>query len=292
MDLAAPLIIALLLLSSLGLWVAVAARRRMGLEPLSRATRDAEPVGTFPFVLGAAWISLSLFLQVWHLLPSNSATAPIEAGVESDSTGQPPTPGDGLEAFDAGKTLSRLQADTTIGALVFLLILSALTRAGRIPAERYGIAGSRWQRQVRDGTLGFLAAWSPVFLVLGLTLPLRTPDRLHPVLRLLMEAPSPTAYAWAVVAAAVVAPVFEELLFRVVLQGWLSERLSPGAAIMIAALVFAGVHGFPDSLALIPLALILGYLYHQRHSYLTVVTTHALFNGTMLLLSFLGGGKW
>ena len=41
----------------------------------------------------------------------------------------------------------------------------------------------------------------------------------------------------------------------------------------------------------LPLAIVLGYIYYQRHSYLAAVTTHAAFNGVMLLLTVLGGGE-
>ena len=40
----------------------------------------------------------------------------------------------------------------------------------------------------------------------------------------------------------------------------------------------------------LPLALILGYVYYRRQSYLAVVVLHALFNGTMVTLSRLPQG--
>ena len=56
------------------------------------------------------------------------------------------------------------------------------------------------------------------------------------------------------------------------------------AAIPVAAVVFAAVHGFPDSLAIVPLALVLGDAYQRRRSYWEVVAAHALFNAVMLAL--------
>jgi membrane protease YdiL (CAAX protease family) len=88
-------------------------------------------------------------------------------------------------------------------------------------------------------------------------------------------------------AVAVVAPLSEELLFRVVLQGWLTERISATVAVPVVAIVFAAVHGWRDGLALLPLALILGYVFARRRSYLAVVTTHALFNSVMFGLQWL-----
>jgi membrane protease YdiL (CAAX protease family) len=40
-------------------------------------------------------------------------------------------------------------------------------------------------------------------------------------------------------------------------------------------------------LPLLPLALVLGYVYDRRHSYLAVVVLHALFNLTMLAAQLL-----
>ena len=73
-------------------------------------------------------------------------------------------------------------------------------------------------------------------------------------------------------------------MYRVILQGWLESWLPPWTAIVISSALFCAGHGYPDSLALGPLALTLGYVYHRRRSYLTVVVTHAAFNAVMLLL--------
>jgi membrane protease YdiL (CAAX protease family) len=51
--------------------------------------------------------------------------------------------------------------------------------------------------------------------------------------------------------------------------------------------VFAGVHGLHDALPLLPLALVLGALYHLRRSYVAIVTAHACFNAAFLVLALL-----
>lgn len=50
-------------------------------------------------------------------------------------------------------------------------------------------------------------------------------------------------------------------------------------------MLFAFAHGFPDSIALIPLAFALGYTYLRRRSYVTVMLVHFLFNGFNMLLA-------
>ena len=85
----------------------------------------------------------------------------------------------------------------------------------------------------------------------------------------------------------VLAPAAEELIYRVAIQGSLVRWMSPNRAMLVVALLFSSVHGWPDMLALFPLALILGYVYHQRHSFLAVVVLHALFNAMNLFNALL-----
>src|SRR5690606_33733527 len=137
--------------------------------------------------------------------------------------------------------------------------------------------------QLRTGWLTVTAAWLPVFAALLMTMPLRTADRRHSVFQLLDADASLAIYAWAVLAAVVVAPLFEELVFRVILQTWL-ERFIGRAALPVAAVLFAAVHRFPDSIAIVPLALVLGAAYLSRRSYVEIVVAHATFNAVMLAL--------
>ncbi len=63
---------------------------------------------------------------------------------------------------------------------------------------------------------------------------------------------------------------------------------STAFAIGISSVLFAFAHGFPDSVALLPLAAAIGWTYHRRRSYRTVVLIHVLFNGFNLLIAGLG----
>ncbi len=76
--------------------------------------------------------------------------------------------------------------------------------------------------------------------------------------------------------AVILAPLYEELLFRVVLQGWLTSVVDPRYAIPIVALIFGAIHGLPDGIALLPLAGVLGYVFYRRHSYVSVLVIHGL----------------
>jgi len=53
------------------------------------------------------------------------------------------------------------------------------------------------------------------------------------------------------------------------------------------SLIFAAVHRLPDAIPLLPLALVLGYVYQQRRCFLSVVLLHMLFNAANLILAVL-----
>ncbi len=139
--------------------------------------------------------------------------------------------------------------------------------------------------QLRDGSVGFLLALLPVMALLLLTHSFRTEQTTHPFFQQLKEHPQFSTISWILISAVLVAPLFEELVYRVIFQSWLEKLLPPYIAILISSLIFSIVHGFPDCIPLFPLAFILGTLFYYRRSYAANVITHALFNGINLALA-------
>lgn len=161
----------------------------------------------------------------------------------------------------------------------------------RTPLAGLGFRFDQPLQRMWDAWLGFHLGIGPVFLVLIASElgGLRGDEPQHELLRMLTADGSWANWFWISLTAVVAAPLAEELLFRVVLQGWLEQVTHPAIAIGASSLLFCTVHRFPDSLALVPLAVVLGYVQHRRRSYLTVVAIHALFNGVNLLLTALSG---
>ena len=153
----------------------------------------------------------------------------------------------------------------------------------QVPVREYGIHLRDPGGQVSEGVLGFLAAVVPVVIAWLATVPWRTDENQHGLLRLLQEDSSLQTLLWVVLLAGVLAPLVEELMYRVVLQTWLEKIAPRREALIVVALIFSAMHKLPDAIPLFPLALILGYVYQQRRSYLSVVLIHMLFNGTNLL---------
>ncbi len=88
------------------------------------------------------------------------------------------------------------------------------------------------------------------------------------------------------VAAALFAPVVEELLFRGLLQNALSDKLPIWAAILISAVVFGAVHMDYYALpVLVGMGIVFGVLYHLTGSLRVTILAHMINNSAALLLT-------
>lgn len=187
--------------------------------------------------------------------------------------------------------LEKVQVLCFAGLLKTFLLIELLAHVGglRLRTLFPGLRES-WN-DVKTGVWGLLASLLPVWGVAKLIEPLRTPDNGHPFLQEIRAGVDPATLVWIALAVMVVAPLFEELVFRVILQSWLQDHLSPPVAIVAVAIGFAAIHNtaWPDPLPLFPLALVMGYIYYRRRSYLANVVMHSLFNGMNLMVALSGG---
>ncbi|MEX0676786.1 MAG: CPBP family intramembrane glutamic endopeptidase [Pirellulales bacterium] len=174
-------------------------------------------------------------------------------------------------------------------AVVYLVIKRGAT------LYELGFDASRLAGDARLGGRIFLAAIVPVFAVQGFFVYVLQMPSEHPLLKLAHDEPRVPIMALATLLAVGVAPVFEEFVFRVVLQGWLESqqarlrRLRGGGAdersgfapLVIASIVFAMLHfgHGPDPIALFVFSLFLGYAYRQTHRIFPSLVIHACLNG-------------
>jgi hypothetical protein len=256
----------LLLLGSVAVWMRIGAKRINGEDALPWMPR--EPC---PWHAAAVALSLPVSIVVQYVVSSSAPEHKLHS-------------------------IAHVQDGCLAKVLEILVLMGLLALATPIRARNFGLHPSGLVDDVKFGLAGFLAAWGPVCAVSYAVnrLGLREEGAKHLYLRVLEENPGAGTVGWIVLSAVVLAPIAEELLYRVVLQGWLETRLTPRAAILFVGILFACVHyapGRPDHLPLLPLALILGYVYYRRHSYLTVVILHAAFNGTNLALKLLSGDE-
>lgn len=172
-------------------------------------------------------------------------------------------------------------------SLVIVVLLPLIVYAGGTPLSSIGIKWTKFLDQVKLGLIGYIAAILPMAISMLVTVPIRPVEDQHQLLKRLSETPNITTIAFVAGLAVIAAPLKEEMVFRVILQGWLRTFIPRAAAISIVAVLFSLVHGWRNGLALLPLALILGYVFDRRNSYVAVVVVHALFNLTMLVLHLL-----
>lgn len=186
-------------------------------------------------------------------------------------------------------SLKAVQWHALAMALQGLAVVGVLRLAGPIRKEDFGWNSANWRGDLVIGVAGFVASVTPVTLVnAGVDkLGLRGEGVKHLFFQILDADSGRSILFWIALSVVVLAPLAEELTYRVLLQGWCQSQIPPWKAILFSALIFSLVHGAPDCIPLFPLALILGYVYSRRYSYLSVVVIHSLFNAMNLAFAVL-----
>ena len=173
-------------------------------------------------------------------------------------------------------------------AVLAAMLFGLLLGFGKSSARDFGVTLVAWRQQVLVGLEMAHASFLPVMLLMMGTTLLRRPDEKNLLLILLDKDRGVSTLAWVVLAAVVLAPLVEELLFRVILLGWLKTKTTANHAVGISSLVFAFIHGPLDGAALLPLALLLGSLYDRQQRFLSIFVAHATFNLWMITLAIAG----
>lgn len=103
-----------------------------------------------------------------------------------------------------------------------------------------------------------------------------------------LELLAPGGFSWRalagmLLAAAVVAPVAEEVVFRGLLYSWLRRYLGIAASIALNAIVFAFAHGIAVLIpALLVNGAILAFMYERSRSLWPPIIAHGMFNAMMV----------
>ncbi|MCB4235379.1 CPBP family intramembrane metalloprotease [Kaistella anthropi] len=93
-----------------------------------------------------------------------------------------------------------------------------------------------------------------------------------------------------IVMAVIMAPIFEEIVFRGIIQkGLINKGTKPGVAIAISSIVFGLVHGNPwQFVGAVLLGSVLGFVYYKTKSLLLPIFLHAFNNLCSSVLIFYG----
>jgi membrane protease YdiL (CAAX protease family) len=275
-EIALELLVAAILLGSVLVWSGILDRFKRGAAPVSYQPRLRVPWGlTDILVLVFAWVfceALALHLAVGNAEPTRNALT-----------------------IDALFGLMLGHLGWTALAVTYLKLRGADSGDLGISFDRHMLAGD-----VKLGVGGFLAA-APLVYGLQLLVSSFWKPEVHPLAKLLTERPNAATMAVAAFSAILIAPLSEEMLFRVAFQGWL-EKISPALRrrrpfglridrllpIVLSATILAAMHHGADRVALFVLALFLGYLYRQTHRLTPSLVTHACVNSLAVIGLWLG----
>jgi uncharacterized protein len=206
----------------------------------------------------------------------------------------------------------RLQRQPEGGTLVLLLSGSmfhfgaAMTWLGaRTWARRHRPAAiqpfapvtiERIRQSLRGGLLTFLAVmplvtgaslvWERLLQTMGL------PTERQEIVDLILKSKSPALFGFLIALALVVAPVCEELVFRVGIFRYLRTRTHRWVAFVVSAGLFALLHGnWMSALPLFILGLVFAVSYERTGRMVVPMLAHSLFNLNTLLLVLSGVGN-
>jgi len=257
-----------------GSWAASLVRRRPIEAPQcfqnQRATAPQIPPA--PIVLAVLWLTLQLVQQ--FTTPAAAPDGPV-----NNTTPQP-------EAL--------MLVTIVIPAAVSALLLALWNFSKKGTPLAAVLRPRSISHAFRNGAEIFVLALPPTMLLGFVSLLWKTEENQHLLLQIIQENPDPVLLTIIVVAAVVVAPMFEELLFRVLLlngslqffqRAGLSTKANEHLSALIVSVLFCIGHGLYDALQLMPLSLFLAWCMLRTQSYWSVVAAHGIFNGSMLLMS-------
>jgi membrane protease YdiL (CAAX protease family) len=206
--------------------------------------------------------------------------------------------------YDSGAALL-----STIPPLVALAaILIGDSAVYEVVRQNLGLGRRRLPAGVTIGLIGALIVVPPLFLLSGLIeiiyqhVHFRHPTE-HPLLKVLGERPNALVEAAIVIGACVIAPLWEEILFRGQLQTLLkraidwtsrsrsSARFAQWSAILLTSGLFMMLHPVWSWPVIFVLAVCLGYAYERTGNLWACIALHAAFNSVNTAIYLLGSGS-
>lgn len=140
---------------------------------------------------------------------------------------------------------------------------------------------------------------NPRLIVAGFILILAIDVVLHPVMEIIPKIYQDIMVSymdsglWAMMAAVVLAPIFEEFIFRGVIQRSLMGRVGVIWGIVLSSLIFGVIHVLPQQVInATAVGLILGSIYYLTGSINTVIAIHFINNGFAYLIFMLFGSDF
>lgn len=248
-------------------------------QPLSAPSTPGEAPGgapapkrssTFPTV-----VDLLVFFGIFFIAQAVALGVAFLTGVPMPDTSLLDSPD---EAVRVGEQIavSHFNALTYFVAMAFTLVAFLIYRARR--------GGPRIVARFS------LRGLDPVLLLWGVLFVFATSLVIEPLMKLLPQVPNVYGRGvWSLLTLVVMAPLFEEVIFRGVLLESTRARYGVVAAWLISSVVFGVVHLYPAVMVnAVVMGLILGFVYIRTASLWPAIILHAFNNGVAYLLLALG----
>ena len=142
----------------------------------------------------------------------------------------------------------------------------------------------------------FIAVWplvlAAIFLVMKIGRIIEGPDfqmQQNEGLAVILENDQWSLRLLMIFFATILTPIFEELVFRGLLQSYLRDiGYSPWRTIFIASIIFSVLHPWMHLPALLILSVCMGYAYEKSGSLLRSIFIHCFFNSATIAFALLG----
>jgi membrane protease YdiL (CAAX protease family) len=157
-----------------------------------------------------------------------SAAEPAEEGSDSNREETKPA-APAIPAMSLADARLLVALDSGLKIVVALLLIGAMTVRYQPTAVEWGWTTAHWRSDIRTGTGVFLATFLPVMVLQAALVYGFDWKYAHPLIELAKQGRDPVFFGLAAFAAAILAPLFEEFIFRGLFQGWL-EKLFSGEA--------------------------------------------------------------
>ncbi|WP_425617716.1 lysostaphin resistance A-like protein [Anatilimnocola sp. NA78] len=219
---------------SIVMWTWLALRLSRGQTIVEFQPRRLVPWGLADLFLAFAILVLSsffasaIFTIARPAQPPVVASSPVERGdakqTEEQTTAKPRRI-DALKKLTLPEARQLVSLDSAIKAITAVLTFALITFRLRPTLDDWGLSLRHWRADWQIGTGAFLAAFLPMMLLQFVLVNVVGWKYEHELIELAKSKDIPF-FALAILSAVVMAPLFEEFVFRGLLQGWLDKIFS------------------------------------------------------------------
>jgi len=183
-----------------------------------------------------------------------------------------------------------------VEVIIIIFVLAAVKKYFEGGLSGFGLRRGEIFRDISAAAAYFFAVWplvmAAIFLVMEIGTILEGPDfqmQRNEGLTVILENQQWSLRLLMIFFATVLTPVFEEIIFRGLLQSYLRDTgYSPWQAIFIASIIFTVLHPWMHLPALLILAVCMGYAYEKSGSLLRSIFIHCFFNLSQIAFTLLG----